>query len=262
MFLKSKWLVFFSIGILSSTFLLAGCSPTKFIENGTKEQEMKNEDNDSKEKKEIVDNKTIKESESGTDFENAANEYNMTDEQKEALVKSESKNSYEAVKHNNLDNRVVIKNSVPIVKEAFTVAEEASQFYSYTLFMYYSMNWDGSTFYNTIKQYLHKEFIDMLPSQDEDRVRMYESLQRLFTEQLDSKIEKYEMTKLYDGDSEDEKIFFRKYILSNKEEVFYKTTIKKIESGSWLLTNDEPTAGYHTGQAKFEPAFIETKGRE
>ncbi len=260
MFLKPRWLFISSIALLSSVLLLSGCSPTKFIEKGTKEQEENYEEEKSKD--EATDEKTIKESESGTDFENAANDYSMTDDQKEALKKSESKDSFEAAKHNNLDERVVVKKNVPIVKDVFTDAEEASQFYSYALFMYYSLNWDGTTFYNTIKQYLHNDFIDMLPSKDEDRVRMYESLQRIFTEQLDSKIEEYEMTKLYDGDSEDEKVFFRKYILTNREEVFYKTTIKRVGNEAWQLTNDEPTAGYHTGQAEFEPAFIETKGRE
>ncbi|MDD1505865.1 hypothetical protein PVA17_24430 [Lysinibacillus sp. CNPSo 3705] len=258
--MKRKWFLFSSIVILSSSVYLTGCSPTKFIEKGTTEkEEAKDIKNDDSNKKQNYDEKAIKESKSGSEFENIANEYEMSESQKDALEKSESKNALDAVKHNNLDQRVVVKKNVPSIKSEFKNADEASQFFSYALFMYYSENWDGSTFYKTMKPYLHKEFSDVLPSKDEDRVKMYNSLQELFREQLGNTIEEYEMTKLYDGDSEDERIFFRKYILSNREEIFYKTTIKKNGNEAWQIKNDEPTAGYHTGQAKFAPAFIEKK---
>ncbi|MFJ8519420.1 hypothetical protein [Lysinibacillus xylanilyticus] len=260
MLLNKKWLLLSSIVILSSSVYLSGCSPTKFIEKGTNEkEESKDIKKDESNKKQKYDEKAIQESKSGSDFENIANEYDMSESQKKALEKSESKGASDAIKHNNLDQRVVVKNNVPVIKSDFKNADEASQFFSYALFMYYSENWDGTIFYNKIKPYLHKEFLDILPSKEEDRVKMYDSLQKLFREQLGTTIEEYEMTKLYDGDTDDEKIFFRKYILSNREEIFYKTTIKKNGNGAWQIKNDEPTAGYHTGQAKFAPAFIEKK---
>lgn len=257
--MKEKWLLFSSVVILSSSITLAGCSPTKFIEKGTSEKEETKDTKEEESNEKQLDEKAIKESKSGSEFDNIANEYQMKESQKEDLEKSESKEALDATKHNNLDERVVVKKIVPTIKNEFKNADEASQFYSYALFMYYSLNWDGTTFYNTIKPYLHKDFLELLPSKEEDRIKMYNSLQKLFTEQLENTIEEYEMTKLYDGDTKEEKIFFRKYILSNREEIFYKTTIKKNKNGTWQLTNDEPTAGYHTGEAKFEPAFIEVK---
>ncbi len=261
MFLKQKWSLIASIAILSSS-ILTGCTPTNFIEKGKKQegnQELNEDSNEVSKKTEKIDETKIEEAESGSEFDGIANEFEMTDTQKESLEKSESKSSDEAAIQNILDERVVVKKNVPAIKESFNSSDEASQFFSYALFMYYSINWDGPTFYKTIKPYLHKEFLDMLPSLEEDRIKMYKSLQRLFKEQLDSTIEEYEMTKLYDGDSEEDKVFFRKYILSNKEEIFYKTTIKKSENGTWQLVNDEPSAGYHTGKGEFKPAFIEKK---
>ncbi|WP_193767431.1 hypothetical protein [Lysinibacillus sp. OL1] len=260
-----KGSLFISVAVLSS-FIITGCTPTKFIEKGTKQDEAKQEINENAKedsnKEDNINDKKIEDAESGSEFDSIANDYEMTESQKKSLEKSESKSPTEAASQNNLDERVVVKKNVPVIKENFTNADEASQFFSYALFMYYSVNWDGPTFYKTIKPYLHKEFLDMLPSIEEDRIKMYKSLQRLFTEQLENTIEDYEMTKLYDGDSEEEKVFFRKYTLSNKVEIFYRTTMKKISNGSWQLTNDEPTAGYHAGKAEFKPAFLEKEENE
>lgn len=245
---KIKFLKLSSALVISSA-LLVGCSNGmgKIVE---KEIDKTEDAPASTDDKNVKDDGAIDDEEN---FEPGA----LSKEQQKLIEKSPSKTAEDAAANNNLDTAIVIKKAVPVAKDQFTDMNEASQYISYLLFMYHSLNIDGSKFYIDIKPYLHEKFLELLPEDEVNRKDMFVSLQKLFTEQLKVKIKDYEMTKVTYSNFSKEAVFFRKYILVNGEEIFYKTTLEVGKSNEWLLVNDEPTPGYNTADAKFDSTFVE-----
>lgn len=237
--------------VISVTVLMSGCNSMKDviekdhnteIAPSSKENEKENED------------------ESITSSED---DFKLSKEQEKRLEEAESQSPQDAVDYNssNLSVMSEISKNVPVEKEKYTDSKEASQYLSYILFQYHAALIDGETFYNKLKPHLADEFKEMLPKTDKDRVIMFETLQGMFSEQLEADIEEYAMTDLgYNGMTK-EGTFYRKYTLYNGETIFYQTLLKNVD-GVWKIANDEPSPGYADADSKqpiFNDAFVQER---
>jgi hypothetical protein len=185
--------------------------------------------------------------------------YELSDEQIEKLEEAESQSVEEAVDYtnSNLEKGVEINVAAPADKSSpFSDLNEASQYFSYLFFQYHTKLIDGPTFYKKMKPHMAKDFINLLPEDEKDRKDMFTALQKLFTEQLEYKIEKYAMTEPEYSSFTNEGAFYRKYTLYNGDEIFYKTIFTK-EDGAWKVLDDSPGEGYTTNE--YKQTFIENE---
>ncbi|MCM3390571.1 hypothetical protein LG296_19655 (plasmid) [Ureibacillus chungkukjangi] len=247
-----------SVGLLLCSVLTAGCTIDETIEK----EVAKVEEKKSQAPEEIEEEKNPS---AILDGDVSHDDYEMNERQEEMLEEADSKTAEEAVEHNILEKKVVVTNNVPQAKDIFTDKTEASQYFSYLLFQYHSSIIDGTTFYQKISPYISPKFEELLPKSIKERESMYESLQELFKEQLNSKITNYEMTEVTYDEMGNEGYFYRKYTLENGKDVFYKTRITKADNKAWLLIDDEPTNGYETmnsNVSQFKQTFVKTEEGE
>lgn len=239
--------------VFSASILMAGCTSMKEVIEKDNNSELAPS---SKEKNNNIDEDSLTTSES-------EDEYEMSKEQEKLLKEAESQKAEDAVDYNasNLSVKAEISNNIPVEKKQYTDSKEASQYLSYILFQYHAALIDGETFYKKIKPHLADDYKEMLPKTDRDRVIMFETLQGLFSDQLESDIEGYAMTDLgYNGMTK-EGTFYRKYTLYNGKTIFYQTLLKNVD-GVWKIANDEPSVGYATAdtqQPKFNDVFVQER---
>lgn len=231
--------------VFSASILMAGCDSMKEVIEKDNKSEL------APTSKEKVD--TTEEDTAITSKDN----YEMNNEQKKLLKEAESQKAEDAVDYNssNLSVKTELSKNVPVERKQYTDSSEASQYLSYILFQYHAAIIDGQTFYKKIKPHLADDFIEMMPKTDRDRIMMFETLQGLFSEQLESDIEEYAMTDFgYNGMTK-EGTFYRKYTLYNGKTIYYQTLLKNVD-GVWKIANDEPSVGYATADTK-QPEFKE-----
>ncbi|SPU40613.1 Uncharacterised protein [Lysinibacillus capsici] len=245
--------------VLTATVVLSGCTSMKNViekDNDSEIAPSKEKLNDNNED-ETVKNKN----------EATLEDLEMSDEQESLLKDAESQSAQDAVDFNETNLSVKTEltiNDVPIEKDKYSEETEATKYFSYILFQYHAALIDGETFYKKIKPHLSKEFIDMLPEKESERIAMFKSLQQVFSEQIEADIEKYSMTELDYNGMTNEGVFLRKYTLYNGKTIFYQTLLKKVD-GYWKIANDEPSVGYVSQdpkQEEFKDVFIQGKDKE
>lgn len=169
--------------------------------------------------------------------------YKLSDEQLEVLKKM-NKTVEEALFENDLELRKELSISVPEKKESYTDAKEFSQYISYLLFAFHKGEIDAATFYDEISPYLHEDFLKDLPESRENKIKTFDTIQKLYREQLSAEIEKYTITNLNKESRFGETYFYRKYTLKNGEEVYSITELKRDKKGAWKLLDDSPAPPY------------------
>lgn len=170
-------------------------------------------------------------------------EFQLSKEQKKIIDESKTQSGEDALKNNELDTRKEISTNVPNAKEYYASPNEFSQYIGNIIYKYHSNQFNGSEYYTHLKNYISTSFNNQLPKRDSERIQMFEQLQSLFQEQIQSEIVSYQVTELVVNQRAKEASFYRKYTLKNGEMIYYETTIIKL-CNKWLLLDDRPSAGY------------------
>lgn len=141
------------------------------------------------------------------------------------------------------DKRKPVAIKVPPKQGFFQNPSELSQYLSAITFQFHRGDITPEAFFNSIKPYLHVSFLGEMPQSNENQILAYETIQEYYTSQLKAPIASYELTNVETNLKGNEASYYRKYVLDNKEELFFITILKK-EGDKWLLFDDSPSPAY------------------
>ena len=207
-------------------FSLTGCMPSK-IQQRIDETEKENADIKEKNQEEVQ----------------RLEDQELSDEQKKILSSLPKNTAEEALFKNDLDLRKELDIEVPNEQSSFKQPEEFAQYISYLFFAYHKGEMKPEEFLNKVHPHLHENYLNMLPNERDNQIEAFNALQKFFADQLSSPISSYSITNLDFQERAGEAMFYRKYELSNKENIYY-VTILKIENDVWKLFDDSPAPPY------------------
>lgn len=167
----------------------------------------------------------------------------LPEEQQKALDELEKKSAEEALYENDLDTRKELDSNVPEKKKFFTNAEEFSQYISHLFFTYDKGDVPAEAYLDELLVYAHPDYLENFPNNRENQLLNLKNIKKQITDKLRAPIESYVITELNYEEKIDEATFYRKYILENKEELYFVTVLKQ-EGDSWKLYDDSPSTPY------------------
>jgi len=206
-------------------------------EEQVKEKEVKNTDSSTVENGELNKEETSSESDTEGLF---------TKEQQELIENMEEVSPEEAVKNaaGNRDKEELeaLENRTDKLSEVakFTDLDKFSAYVGELFFQYHTGKIGGKDFLTYAEPHFSETFTEQLPVDRNAQIKMFDTLQKLFADNLDSKIKSYIITKADGTPIEGEVVFYREYTLEDGSQMYYETTAKEVK-GQWVLIDDVPT---------------------
>lgn len=230
------------IPLFSSLLLLNGCMPKRFQDQVDRAKE---------EEAQMVAEKQI--AERAAEPEDTV----ITEEQKEVLEEGDQISTEEAL-NELIEQKESIEIEIPKIKESFTSEQELGQYVSNIFFQYHTGSLNSDEFYDLIQPNLHAEFIELMPTSEEDRREMFQILQTVFLSTVNNQISDYELTETKVDPRLKEAILYRKYNVEYDNPIYYETRLKEVD-GVWLIADDGPAPPYEIIEI-YEDGFFKPEG--